>query len=347
MSGFRFFAEGLAAALLGAVLTLAASAQTGAAPSFTSAGQTHDQALADANAALQAGEADKALALLASLPSSGPLQAQKLNLVCRVRYTLEQFDAAATACEEAVRLDGQNSNYHLWLGRALGEKAARASFMTAFSLAKRTRSEFEEAVRLNSGNVEALISLGDFYRQAPGVVGGGVDKAQAIAADLDKVDPARALELRGNIAEQQKDFTTAEKEFKHATAADSHPAHAWTNLAGFYERRHRYTEMDSAIHSARNAAAHDRHSGVALYDGAGLLTESNRDPALAATMLDDYLTGSSKTEEAPAFIAHIRLARLKQQLGDPAAADRERAAALALARDYKPAQDFRAQVSTP
>jgi hypothetical protein len=92
---------------------------------------------------------------------------------------------------------------------------------------------------------------------------------------------------------------------------------------------------------------HDRHSGVALYDGAGLLTESNRDPALAATMLDDYLTGSSKTEEAPAFIAHIRLARLKQQLGDPAAANRERSAALALARDYKPAQDFRAQVSTP
>ena len=337
----------MATAVLGFALTPAASAQPAPTRSSAIGAQTHDQALADANAALQAGEADKALALLASMPQSGPLQAQTLNVLCRVRYTLEQFDAAAAACDQAVRLDGQNSDYHLWFGRAQGEKAARASFLTAFSLAKRTRAEFEEAVQLNPGNVEALISLGDFYRQAPGVVGGGVDKAQAIAADLDKVDAARALELRGNIAEQQKDYSTAEREFKQATTMGGHPALAWTNLAGFYGRRHRYAEMESAMRTAMNAAVHDRHSGVALYDGAGLLTESNRDPALAATMLDDYLTGSSKTEEAPAFIAHIRLARLKQQLGDPAAADRERAAALALAREYKPAQDFRAQVATP
>ena len=44
---------------------------------------------------------------------------------------------------------------------------------------------------------------------------------------------------------------------------------------------------------------------------------SNRDPALAAKMLEDYLAGSAKTEEAPAFVAHDRLAQLKQQLGRP------------------------------
>jgi hypothetical protein len=55
-------------------------------------------------------------------------------------------------------------------------------------------------------------------------------------------------------------------------------------------------------------------------------------------MLEDYLAGSQKTEEAPAFVAHNRLARLDDWLGDPTAANRERAAALALAHDYKPAQ---------
>src|ERR1019366_5684748 len=58
---------------------------------------THDP-LADANRSLQAGEADKALALLGSLPSSGPStgidQALAHNLACRVRITLEQWDAA-------------------------------------------------------------------------------------------------------------------------------------------------------------------------------------------------------------------------------------------------------------
>jgi hypothetical protein len=60
-------------------------------------------------------------------------------------------------------------------------------------------------------------------------------------------------------------------------------------------------------------------------------------------MLEEYLAGSAKSEEAPAFVAHTRLARLKQQLGDAAAANRERAAALALAHEYKPAQDSRLQ----
>jgi predicted Zn-dependent protease len=310
-------------------------------PMDQSSASTQAPSVAAANAALQAGEADKALALLATFPQSGPGAAQAQNLLCRVRLTLEQWDAAATACEQAARLDAENSDHHLWLGRALGEKASRASFLTAYSLAKRTRAEFEEAVRLNSANVQALSDLGDFYRQAPGVVGGGIDKAQGLVAQLDKVDSARADELRGRIAEQQKNFPAAESEFKKMVAAEAHPALGWSALAGFYFRRQSFDAMESAVHSILGTAQHDKQAGAALYDGAGLLIEAHRDPALAAAMLDDYLAGPSKTEEAPAFVAHLRLARLKAQLGDAAAAERERGAALALAHEFKPAQDFK------
>lgn len=359
MSRSRTAGTGLSTALLAAVMNFAALvvgtyaplAQSLARTQAQPQARTQAQSLTEADAALQAGEADKALALLATVvasgPQSGPGTAQAQNLLCRVRLTLEQWDAAATGCEQAVRLDAENSDYHLWLGRALGEKASRASFLTAFSLAKRTRAEFEEAVRLNPRNVEALADLGDFYRQAPGVVGGGMDKAEGIAAELDKVDPARAYELHGRIAEQRKNFPAAETEYKKVVAAEAHPASGWSALASFYARRQRFDDMESAVRSVLTEALRDKNAGVALYDGAGLLTESNRDPALAVTMLADYLAGSSKTEEAPAFIAHLRLARLKAQLGDPAAAERQRAAALALAREYKPAQDFKPQNRGP
>jgi len=310
--------------------------------------------LAQADAALQSGEADNALTLLSpvlSSTASAPALAEAHNLACRVHLTIEQWDAAINDCEQATRLVPENdpgsSDDHLWLARALGQKASRASFMTAFSLAKRSRAEFEEAVRIDPRNGAALSDLGDFDRQAPSIVGGGIDKARDIAGRLDKVDPARAHKLLAQIAEQQKDMATAESEYKQSVASSPHPADAWAALAGFYSRVKRFPEMESAINSGRAAALHDKHSGTALYDGAGLLIESSRDPALAANMLNDYLTGSSKTEEAPAFIAHIRLARLKQQLGDPAAAVRERAAALALAHEYKPAQEFRAQLTPP
>lgn len=305
------------------------------------AGAQNAQTLAQINQALQAGEADRALGLVHSLPQDGAGIAEAQNIECRIRMTLQQWDTAVQRCEQAVRLDGQNSNNHLWLGRVLGEKAGRASFMSAFSLAKRTRSEFETAVRLNPRNADALADLGDFYQQAPGVVGGGADKAEGVAAQLDKVDPARAHQLRAHLAEARKDYTAAEREFKQSIAAAAHPADNWSTLASFYRRRQQWPQMDSAIRSCIGSAQRDKSAAVALYDGAGVLIEANRDPELAAKMLTDYLASSSKTEEAPAFEAHVRLARLKKQLGDSAGAQREKAAALALAHDYKPALDLR------
>ena len=310
-----------------------------AAAALSASAQPAKQPLAQVNAALQAGEADHALALLDSLPASEAGMAQAHNLTCRVRFMLAQRDVAAKECEQAVRLDAQNSNDHLWLGRVLGEKAARATFLNAFSLAKRVRAEFEESVRLDPRNVEALSDLGEFYLRAPAVLGGGVDKAQAIAAQLDKLDLARAHDMRGRIADAAKDYGTAEREYKAAVATATHPAVQWVALAGFYRQLEQWTEMESALQNGLNAAEQDQHAAVALYDGASVLTRAGRNPALAAKMLEEYLASPAKTEEAPAFIAHDRLARLKEKLGDPAAANQERAEALALAHDYSPGEE--------
>jgi len=314
-----------------AVLLAAATAMAAPVPGG------RDQ-LAQANAALQAGRADKALALLAQ-PGVG--QAEAHNLRCRVLYTLEQWDRAADECEQAVKLDAQNSDYHLWLGRALGEKAGRASFLSAYSLGKRVREEFENAARLNPRNPEALADLGEFYHDAPSVVGGGLDKAESVAAQLAKFDPVRARELRARIAEARKDYASAEQQYKQAIGVSPQPAFEWMTLASFYRRRERWTEMESALRSGETAAQHDKKAGVALYNGAGVLRACHRDPEFAAKLLEQYLAGPRFTEEAPTFVAHTRLAVLKAQLGDSAAASRERAAALALAHDYKPAQELK------
>lgn len=299
--------------------------------------QAPKDALAQANSALQAGEADKALSLLNSLPAS----AQSHNLKCRVWLTLGRTDEAAGECEQAVKLEEQDSNDHMWLGRALGGKAEKASFLSAYSLAKRVRAEFEQAVNLNARNADALADLGEFYTEAPGAVGGGVDKAQGVAARLDKVDAARAHELRARLAEKAKDYGAAEREYKAAISASDRPAFQWMTLAGFYGRRENAAEMNAAVQSGMSIAQRDRRSAVALYNGASVLSKGNRNVALSAKMLEQYLASGSKTEDAPAFEAHTRLARLKAQLGDRAGAQAERAAALALAHDYKPAQGLK------
>jgi tetratricopeptide (TPR) repeat protein len=325
---FRMF---LSVLLVGMVLSAPVVASLSA--------QSSKDILSHANAALQNGEADHARDLLNSVIRSGEYLAEAHNLQCRVYYALEQWDRAVSECSQAVQMNQGNSNFHMWLGRAMGAKADKSSFLSAYSLAKKTRAEFELAVKLNPRNAEALADLGEFYYSAPGVVGGGSDKAEGVAAQLDKFEPSRAHELRGRIAEQRKDYGSAEREYKQAIASNPHPAYSWMTLAGFYRRRERWTDMEAAVRSGVNAAQADKQAGVALFDGASSLIKTNRDPELAVKMLESYLASPSKREEAPAFVAHLRLARLKGQLGNGAAAQRERAAALALAHDYKPAQD--------
>ncbi|MGP8254040.1 MAG: hypothetical protein ACLQHF_18585 [Terracidiphilus sp.] len=311
------------AVLLGAAWPAAASTQVARQP------------LAEINADLQAGEADKALELIASLPQGGSNIAQAKFLECRVRYSLGQWSAAASACRRAVELDGQNSNYHMWYGRALGGRASSASFLSAFSLGKQVHEQFETAVQIDPRNAEALSDLGSFDVDAPGIVGGGLDKAGEVAAQLEMVDKARAHQLRAEIASNRKDYAAAEKELKAAVAASAHPALQLTVLANFYRHRQEWNQMEAAVRSAQSAAARDRAASVALYDGAGVLYEARRDPGLAAKMLTDYLAGSSKTDEAPAFVAFIRLADLERQLGNSAEAQRDEAAAQALAHEYQ------------
>src|ERR1700747_1270709 len=93
------------------------------------AGQSTLDGLSQVNAALQAGEADKALMLLGSLPPPAGSSAEAHNLHCPVLFTLEQFEAANAECEQAANGDPRNSIYHLWYGRTLGEAADRATFI--------------------------------------------------------------------------------------------------------------------------------------------------------------------------------------------------------------------------
>lgn len=301
---------------------------------------TISQAIAHADQVFQTGEADNALQEISSLPQNGAGTAEAQNLACRIHFALQQWDKAVSECEQATRLDNQNFAYHMWLGRALGLKAQHVIFTSAYGLGKRVLVEFETAARLNPRSPQALMDLGEFYKSAPGMIGGGLDKAERVAKQLDGVDVSGAHQLRARIAESRSDYDTAEREYKEAVATSQHPALRLTMLASFYRSRKRYPDMHAALRSAEGAARKDPHATVALYDSAGVLMDGKLDPGTAARMLEEYLASATKTEEGPAFEAYVRLAKMKKQLGDPSGAQQEITAALALAHDYKPALEF-------
>src|ERR1700676_2673043 len=155
---------------------------------------------------LAEGRVDDAIASLQGKISKLPNAAESYNLLCRAYFTLGDWDKGISACQKAVSLEPGNAQYHLWLGRSYGEKADHSGFLSAAGLAKKVRGEFENAVRLNPNSAEARTDLAEFYLEAPGIVGGGRDKAEAQAKKLAAMDPVKAGWVKGRLAEKKKDL---------------------------------------------------------------------------------------------------------------------------------------------
>lgn len=281
---------------------------------------------------LNLGRADAALQQLDSVLAQNPSDAAAHNLRCRVYYEEQQWDQAIADCEASVRLDPGNSDYHLWLGRAYGQKASGVSLMAAYKLARKVAVEFTAAVQLDAKNAAALSDLGEFDVSAPAVAGGGINRAQAVLQQLQPVDPAAALELQGRIAEEKKDYAAAENDFRAAITKSSDPAQAWMDLAAYYRRR---GELSQMVAAAENGAALDKGHGPALVDGATDLAATNQQPQTAIRWLNDYLSSQAQSEEAPAFAVRAELASLLEKQGDVQAAQQQLAVAHALASSYR------------
>ena len=63
-------------------------------------------------------------------------------------------------------------------------KARHAGPIAGFTLARKVEASFARAVELNPGNVAALNDLGEYYVAAPFIIGGGPDRARALAARM-------------------------------------------------------------------------------------------------------------------------------------------------------------------
>lgn len=286
---------------------------------------------------LQQGRADHALELLQPATTAGSNDAEAEQLLCRLALQLERWDDAVAACQRSVALDGSSSNNHLWYGRALGEKADRVSFFKAYGLAKRVKAEFEMAVALDPRNAEALADLGDYYTEAPAIVGGGKDKAALVASRLEDVDRARAEEMRGRLALSSKDTAAAEMHFRAAIAAAPRSSNYWMVLASFYQKQNDILRMQEAI---RSGLAAEGARGEPLVDAAHLLMRTGQDPQTAIRLLREYLASPDKSEDEPAFRVHLLLAGLLHQQGDAEGAAREIQEAAAIASVYHPTRQI-------
>jgi tetratricopeptide (TPR) repeat protein len=290
-----------------------------------------------ARQAYERSDYQKAVTELEAAASRDPRNGEAELLLTKCYLELQQYEAAVQSAEKAVQIDPTSSVYHEWLGRAYGEKASRASMLSAVGLARRTHKEFETAVQLDDRNFAARQALIEFDCSAPGLVGGGEEKAQVEIAKLQQMDAAEWHYAAANCRRQQKDFSAADVEFQ--SALDSHPKSAALiyDIGDYALKRSQAERLIAVAALGQQIAPNDPREE--FYRAAGLILK-NEKLAEAEQLLRNYLRTAPKRDSFPRYTtAHEWLGRLNENKGDKGAATEEYQAALQLDPKNKNARE--------
>jgi tetratricopeptide (TPR) repeat protein len=304
--------------------------------SVASAQALQDGGLEAGRRAYELSDYEKAVKVLQDAVAKNPRNGEVLFLLAKSHFELRQFDAAVANAERAVAVAPENSMYHEWLGRSFGEKASKSSWFSALSLARKTQQEFETAIRLNPKNYSAFQALIEFDCAAPGIAGGGEDKALLKIEQLAAMDEAEGHYAAGNCRRQKKDYPAAEVEFDKALFNAKSPDLIF-DIGDYALKRNQPQRLLAVVEAGHKTSPGDPRAK--FYRAAALILQKQK-PDEAEALLREYLnTAPRRTGYPRPALAHDWLGRLFENQNNRDAAAREYAASLHVDPKDKTAQE--------
>jgi Flp pilus assembly protein TadD len=211
-------------------------------------------------------------------------------------FMLGDYKRATEYFEKALALSPNSSDDELWLGRAWGRRAETGGWLMAGPHASKARQCFERAVALDPRNREAKNDLFDFYLNAPGFLGGGIEKAEAIAKSIANERPPESEFEQAQIAERRKDYASAEAHLRRAMELAPNEAGRIVDLARYVAKRGRLAESDALFEQARKLAPSLPRVAFAK---ARVDIENHRNLEQARGLLQRYLHASLTPDDPP------------------------------------------------
>jgi tetratricopeptide (TPR) repeat protein len=233
-------------------------------------------------------------------------------------------DEAVRCFERAVALDSRSSLYHMWLGHAYSRQLSSAGFLRKPFIARRSGEAYNMAVTLDPTSVDAAEARLDFFLGAPGIVGGGLDKAQAEATRIATLDAYRGGMAAARIAEHEKRWPEAERQYRSLMTAHPDRTAAGDALVTLLQNANRFDEAFRIV-DERLARLPDETGS--LYNLGRLSAISGQHLVRGDAALRRFLTLVT-TDPVRQSNAHYRLGMIKEKMGDTHAAATEYRAAI-------------------
>ncbi len=229
-------------------------------------------------------------------------------LVARDYFMLGDFKKSVDYLLKVTAEAPGNSEYWDWLGKAYGRRAETSNMLSAPGFATKARVAFEKSVELDGRNRDALSDLFDYYLEAPGFLGGGYDKAMAVAEKTSKFDAAEAYFEQARLAQKRKEYEAAEVHFRKAIEIGPKQIGHLISLARFLASQGRYRESDAVFQKAQEIAP---DSPAIWYDHADVLIKDKRNLDEARNLLQKYVSAEVTADDPPKTDA----LRLLKQVG--------------------------------
>lgn len=303
---------------------------------------TAPAALAAARELYTARRDAEAQAAFERLLAADPANHEAVYHLGRLAKRCGDWPAVAKFYERCTVLAPANALYWADLGEAYGKLAGKAGIFEQLGLARKCRTALEKAIALAPDALDYRQGLVEFYEKAPGIAGGGRDKALAQATEIAKRDPYAGAMTTGGIQTRARQWAAAETAFRHAAQARPTATDPLAALGLMYADQGRFADA---------FAQFDRILALSP-DDLPVLYQLGRIAALSGQRLDEgeaalrrYLGQPNHPAGQPTNAhAQFRLGDILARRGDTAAARAAYQEALRLDPGLKPAAEALAKL---
>jgi Flp pilus assembly protein TadD len=234
----------------------------------------------------------QSLAILERIPNKGM---EEFQLIGQCHLMEGDYKKATEAFEKALALAPRNSELHRLLGNVYGRRAETASVFTAPGYARKAHQYFEQAVALDPNNREAAANLFEYYLEAPGIMGGGIDKAANLVTHITSLDPPAGHHAQAQLERKRNRYEAAEEQLRRAAELAPRQAGRLIDLAKFLADRGRVKESDETFTEAEHISP---DSPGLLFARAETYIRQKRNLKDARQLLERYLA-SQLTPDDP------------------------------------------------